>query len=118
MHHDYQRFFIYEMTLREVLTYPPFSHLASIRIQGPPCEHLKQTLNLISDSLSQSPLRVRGPTIAPINIFKGQERWIILLISEQRSTLHTELNKLKPLLKKQTRLNVRCIIDVDPTDFS
>lgn len=118
MHHDYQRFFIHEMTLREVLAYPPFSYLASVRIQGPPSEHLKQTLQLISDALSQSPLRVRGPSIAPINTFKGQERWIILLISEQRSTLHAELNKLKPLMKKQTRLNIRCIIDVDPIDFS
>mgnify|MGYP000651604815 CR=1 FL=1 len=117
MSHDYQRFFLYEMTLREVLAYPPFSYLANIRIQGPASEHLDQTLQLLSQYVRNCPLRGRGPSIAPINMSRGQQRWLIVLIAEQRAELHAELNKLKPLLKKQSRLGVRCIIDIDPIDF-
>ena len=122
--HDYQSFFVKERELRKQLGYPPFSHLACLRIFGnskSKTADAAQRLNLgIRGILAKWPKRgkeiqVLGPVEAPISKLKGKHRWQILLKSGSSSLLHHLLNKIESIAKRDLQSSgVRLILDVDP----
>jgi primosomal protein N' (replication factor Y) (superfamily II helicase) len=115
--HDYQRFFLHEMTLREVIGYPPFSYLATIRIQGQPTQKLHEALDGLKEALASCPLRFRGPTLAPLNMTRGEQRWIVLMMASQRKKLHSQLEALTHIIKSIRKNGISCFVDTDPLDF-
>ena len=122
--HDYQSFFVKERELRKQLGYPPFSHLACLRIFGnsksKTADATKRLSLGIRGILAKWPKRgkeiqVLGPVEAPISKLKGKHRWQILLKSGNSSLLHHLLSKIESIAKRDLQSSgVRLILDVDP----
>jgi primosomal protein N' (replication factor Y) len=122
--HDYQSFFEKENDLRKLLSYPPFSHLACLRLLGNSkgkTTDAAQRLSLgIRDILAKWPKRgkeilVLGPVEAPISKIKGKFRWQILLKSESSSLLHHLLGRIEKSARKDLKsTGVHLILDIDP----
>lgn len=115
--HDYSRFYLHELQLRQAISYPPFGFLAAIRISAELSIDPSDLLEELHAQLSgQSEVRVRGPSPAPMSQVRGRRRWITLLLSPSRAALHRTLQQIEPFVRKR-RKGLRCIIDVDPQDF-
>lgn len=122
--HDYQAFFERENDLRKQLSYPPFSHLACLKLLGNSkikTADAAQRLSLgIRGILAKWPKRgkeilVLGPVEAPISKIKGKFRWQILLKSESSSLLHHLLGRIEKSARKDLKsTGVHLILDVDP----
>ena len=116
--HDYGRFYLHELYLRQAIGYPPFGYLAAIRLQSDISTDLSIALEYMSESLQDSgEVRVRGPSPAPLSQLQGQQRWIILLISANRRALHQFISHLRSRFGRTFR-GARLLIDVDPHDFT
>ncbi len=122
--HNYRLFFEQETGLRKQLGYPPFSHLACIRVEG---NSKKQTASMasllcatITDLLDKWPApkrdtQVLGPVEFPIARIKGRYRWQILLKSKNTSLQKHLLNEAEKLLRNSFQSNgVNFVIDIDP----
>ncbi|MCD6296847.1 MAG: primosomal protein N' [Deltaproteobacteria bacterium] len=122
--HDYPAFFEEEMELRGQLSYPPFSHLACLRLKGNNREKTAEAVHRFSLSvrgiLTQWPKRgkeiqVLGPAEAPISKLKGKHRWQILIKSKSVSLLQHFLTEVERRYKKGLQSNgVNLVLDVDP----
>ncbi len=122
--HDYQSFFEMENDLRKQLSYPPFFHLACLRLlgnsKGKTADAAKRLSLGIRDILAKWPKRgkeimVLGPVEAPISKIKGKFRWQILLKSKSSSLLHHLLDRIEKSARKDLKLaGVHLILDVDP----
>ena len=116
--HDYGRFYLHELYLRQAIGYPPFGYLASIRLQAEITVDLGESLQRLQDALSdRGDVRVRGPSPAPLSQVQGQQRWIVLLISSDRQALHNLIDHIRERYGRSTK-NVRFLIDIDPHDFT
>jgi primosomal protein N' (replication factor Y) (superfamily II helicase) len=122
--HDYAAFFRQELLLRDQLGYPPFSFLASLRLQGVHEQNVRESArSLVSGmraTLARWPdqgtgIRILGPVEAMIYRLKGKYRWQILVKSSSASLLKLLLNSLESVpggaLKHK---GVQLVIDVDP----
>lgn len=122
--HDFRSFFEKEKALREQLGYPPFSHLACLKLQG---NNSKAAVTMaqrmgreISGILKKWPKRgkeiqVLGPAEAPLSKLRGKYRWQILLKCEKAVLLHYLLEEVQGLSRKVLRSSgVSMIVDVDP----
>jgi primosomal protein N' (replication factor Y) len=122
--HDYPTFFQKEIELREQLGYPPFSHLACLRLQG---NHKQKTEHVAGDMVERmiqvagswpkrgKELQVLGPVEAPLSKLKGKYRWQIFIRSKGPSVLHVFLKKVGDPLKRMLRgSGVSLTVDIDP----
>ena len=115
--HDYGRFYLHELQLRQAISYPPFGYLATLRVSAERQLDLSAFLRQLQELLlALKGIRIRGPSPAPMSQVGGKQRWITLLLSSDRATLHKGLHQLSTLTTKRQR-GVRCHIDVDPQDF-
>lgn len=122
--HNYQAFFEEEETLRRQLGYPPFSHLACLRLQGnnqQKTEEAVRSLGMeIRDILHRWPnrakeIQVLGPAEAPISRLKGKYRWQILIKSKGVGLLKHLLREVEAISRRSLRSSgVHLIMDVDP----
>jgi len=122
--HDYQSFFNREKELRWELGYPPFSHLACLRLHG---NNKGETAEVV-DRLGQGiravlstwrkrgkDIQVLGPAEAPISRLKGKYRWHILVKSRNVSLLQHLLDEVERISRKVlSGSGVQLILDVDP----
>ena len=121
---DHQLFFEKEKEQRGQLGYPPFSHLACLRLLGnnkKKTAHVAKRLSLgIQRTLGTWPKRgkeiqILGPVEAPISKLKGKNRWQILVKSQSTSLLHHLLDEVDKSSKKDLKSSgVHLTIDVDP----
>jgi primosomal protein N' (replication factor Y) len=122
--HDYDTFFRRETGLREPLGYPPFSYLASLRLQGNSqrvtAEMARYLGNIIMEILHRWPkrgkeLQALGPVEAPLAKLKGKYRWQILVKSKKSQLLNYFLDEVEKHGKRPLReRGVNLITDVDP----
>ncbi|MDY6972650.1 MAG: primosomal protein N' [Thermodesulfobacteriota bacterium] len=122
--HDYRSFFGKEQKLREQLGYPPFSHLACLRLKGNnkgrTAEAVRQLSLDIRKVLNGWPKRgkeiqVLGPVEAPIPKMKGKYRWHILIKSTSASLSQHLLTEIERLSRKALQSKgVHLTLDVDP----
>jgi primosomal protein N' (replication factor Y) len=122
--HDYPTFFQKEIELREQLGYPPFSHLACLRLQGNHKHKTEDMARRMADQMIQvagswpkrgKDLQVLGPVEAPLSKLKGKYRWQIFIRSKGPNVLHVFLKKLGEPLKRMLRgSGVSLTIDIDP----
>lgn len=116
--HDYGRFYLHELALRKAINYPPFSYLATIRLQSEGDYDIREALEKLSGSLSElQGVSIRGPSPAPLSQLHGQQRWITLLLSQDRAALHRGLGRIRGQWGRKIG-RARMVIDVDPHDFS
>jgi len=122
--HDYLAFFEKEMELRGQLGYPPFCHLACLRLKGNNREKTAEAVRRFSlgarGILTKWPKRgkeiqVLGPAEAPISRLKGKHRWQILIKSKSVSLLQHFLTEIERRYKKGLQTSgVNLVLDVDP----
>ncbi len=81
---NYEDFFNWELSNREKLNYPPFSHLINIILTGEINERVRDYALLLADVLSNRNLRknfisVLGPAPCPLSRVKSRYRWHLML---------------------------------------
>jgi primosomal protein N' (replication factor Y) len=112
---DYARFIRREMELRRELMYPPFAHMALVRIEGDEAakvsDEAAQIAGQVSRAANAESMRVLGPAPAPIERIKGRYRWQLLLKARERRELRTALDAV---VSYRARQGVRVSIDIDP----
>ena len=122
--HDYLSFFKKDMELREQLSYPPFSHLACLKLKGnnrgqtgEGARHLSRKMKDVLDGWPKrgKEIQVMGPVEAPISRLKGKYRWQILVKSKSVSLLNhflTQVDVISRVILKSKGVHLRT--DVDP----
>jgi primosomal protein N' (replication factor Y) len=119
--HDYQQFYRQELQYREELGYPPYGHLAAIRLSA-------ITESALTDSSEQAAVLIRaikqemgtrtevlGPAPAPLYRLRGRFRSQILLKDGSRIPLRQLLAEFRNRLELPQ--NVRLAIDIDPVEM-
>ena len=115
--HDYRRFSESELAARRELDYPPFGHLAAIRLDGPDGREVEsEAARLAERARALAPsgrgVTVLGPSEAPLARLKGRTRWHMWLRARERRELRAFL---RALVGGQGRSgSVRLSVDVDP----
>ena len=116
--HDHAAFASEEMIRRQALGYPPFSHGASVRIDGRDADAVASFAGHVAERLrgagaGRGGTTLKGPAMAPISVVRGRTRWSLLLLADRRRALRTLLDALDaPPLKPPGDL--RMAVDVDP----
>ncbi|MES2965730.1 MAG: primosomal protein N' [Bdellovibrionota bacterium] len=93
--HDFTGFADFELGFREALSYPPFSRLASFKVQGLDLEKVKSTahtiraraLHLQARSPAFAGIEILGPAQAPLAKLRNNHRWQLLLKGPDAATL-------------------------------
>jgi primosomal protein N' (replication factor Y) len=128
MAHDYQSFFEKERDLREQLGYPPFSHLACLRVQGNNKRETEETAHSLGQGIQGilkrwpkrgKEIQVLGPVAPALSKLHGKYRWQILIKSRSVSLLRHLLAEIEIFAKKDLRSRgTQLILDVDPYQMS
>jgi primosomal protein N' (replication factor Y) len=120
--HDYRGFYASELEARRELDYPPFGHLAAIRLDGPDAgevaaeaANLAERARRLGSSAGAGGVAVLGPSEAPLARLKGRTRWHMWLRARERRELRGFLRALVPAERAGGRSGrVRVTVDVDP----
>jgi primosomal protein N' (replication factor Y) (superfamily II helicase) len=124
MAHDFKAFFEEEMSLREALGYPPFTHLACLKIKGNSKERTAEAARFLGKHMREiilgwpkrgREIRILGPVEAPISRVKGKYRWQILIKGRSMALIrHLVLAVGDPFRGVSQLKGVQLIVDVDP----
>jgi primosomal protein N' (replication factor Y) len=120
--HDYLRFYRTELEARRELDYPPFGHLAAVRLDGPDgsdvaaeAKRLAERARELGGGSPRCGVAVLGPAEAPLARLKGRTRWHMWLRARERRELRGFLRSLVPGSRSGARSgSVRVTVDVDP----
>ncbi len=116
--HDYERFCATELESRQQLGYPPFGHLAAVRIDGEDAAEVERTARrLAARAIASIPLcggeiTVLGPSEAPLSRLKGRTRWHIWLRAPERPPLRRMVRAIAE--GEDSAPGIRVLLDVDP----
>ena len=124
LEHNFHAFYESEKALRKQLRYPPFSHLACLRLKGNNKEKTEEAvhrLRLNTDAVLKKwsqrgkEIRVMGPVESPIARIKGKYRWQFLFKCGSSRLLRLLLIEVERLCANDFRSSgVSFRIDVDP----
>ncbi len=109
-----ENFINLEIENRKNQQLPPFTKYASIIISGTNKERTENTAKLLRRTCPKN-IKIFGPSPAPIFTIRGRVRWRILLKSNHKNALNSEISKWLSQLKIPS--NVRITIDIDPITF-
>lgn len=118
--HDYDQFYLEELSFREELHYPPFGHLAAIRLSATSESNLLTASRKAADLLQLLKNRlglrceILGPAPALLYRLRGRFRHQILLKDTNRTTLRRLLHAYRK--ERQLATTVREALDIDPVD--
>ncbi len=119
--HDYAHFAKAALAERRSACFPPYSHLALVRIEATAIDDalafgeavLQQAHDVGHDSVD-----VNGPVPAPMERRAGRHRVQILAESAERAPLHTFLSRwLQAIETLKSSRRVRWSLDVDPQEL-
>lgn len=107
---------------RELLQWPPYSHLALLRAEAAqadrPMQFLNEAASFAQQTGNNSQWMVLGPVPAPMEKRAGRYRAQLLLQAHDRSSLHQLLPQwLKQIETLKSARQVRWSLDVDPQDM-
>ncbi len=120
--HDYHSLFAREISLRQELTYPPFSRLINVKFSGEQEQLVKQAAlesckNARTFKLSH-PLDILGPAPSPIPRLSNRFRYQFLLKSNHLPTLAGLARTIRENPPAPVRSGkVRMTLDVDPDNM-
>jgi len=117
--HDYQSLYDEEIRLRRALSFPPFSRLVNIRVEGSKAKEVEAVaLHLGRLARQQSAacrLEVLGPAPAPIAKVRDLFRWQLLLKGVDLKAMHALSARLMACkLSLLGGSSVKLQVDVDP----
>ena len=118
-HHDYLKFYEYELSMRKQFFYPPFSRLVRIVIKHSIKELTFEAADILSNSLAKDFVNIVGPAAPVINRIRNKYLIEILLklkkdavnLQNQKKVISNHIDLLKA--EKKFR-SVIVIADVDP----
>jgi primosomal protein N' (replication factor Y) len=117
--HDYLGFCRLELRVRHELQFPPFSHLAALRVDAGAEEQARHTCAMLAELVRRHPLvqseavQVLGPAPAPIERLRGRYRFRFILRAQERGPLR----KVASVLARRLDDGVapaRASLDIDP----
>jgi len=117
--HDFEGFAEGELARRRALSWPPYTRLAAVRLEGESPEQTASVARHLGDYLgrhmppSSWGVRLLGPAVAPIARIRGKTRWQLLLKAPTHAALAPLLARLEAKLVDVPSA-VRVTIDVDP----
>jgi len=117
--HNYGGLYAEELRLRRALSFPPFSRLINIRVEGPKAKEVEGVAlhlgRLARQQARACRLEVLGPAPAPITKVRDLFRWQLLLKGADLKALHAlsaSLMACKPAALGGA--SVKLQVDVDP----
>lgn len=121
--HDYNAFFEKERGLREVLAYPPFSHMTCLRIKGNSKEKTAEAARFLGEAMKEivagwpkrgKEIKILGPAEAPLFRVKGKYRWQILVKGQRVALVNHLVGAVDRLFKRKLQSKgVHLSVDVD-----
>ncbi len=122
--HDYHGFFEAEIQARRELGYPPYGHLAAVRIDAPRLLDAARAAERIEATVRAAPpvrtgeVDVLGPAPAPLERLRGRWRFRLLLRAACRPPLRQVAGGLARALEgARLGRDVRAAVDVDPVQM-
>lgn len=120
LEHDYGSFFSKEIEAREELSYPPFTRLCVLRVDGLVEERViaaVKGLQAASDRTIKTrkmSVQVLGPAPALVPKVRNRYRWQLLLKGKELKELHSLAKALKAAFERQKTSGVSLTVDMDP----
>ena len=117
--HDFDAFSAQELEWRRQLAYPPFSRMASVRIESADAALAEKTAKALASAAarrmppSKAGVRLLGPAPAAIARIQGKSRFQLLLKAPTHGLLTGPLSALEDAAREAPR-SVRVVVDVDP----
>jgi len=112
--HDYEGFVRDELARREAVSYPPFSRMVVIRLDGTEPSAVRESATAAAAyarAAADPAVHVLGPSEAPIALLRGRTRFQVWLSAADRGKLMTAARAVQRMpLSSRVRLEV----DVDP----
>jgi primosomal protein N' (replication factor Y) len=115
--HDVAGFIEHELEARRELSYPPFSHLALIRVDATrEGEAMSQAARLaeVARANASHKVEVLGPAPAPLARLRNRYRYRFMLRAADRAALR---RALLPVARCAVSPKVRVAIDIDPINM-
>jgi primosomal protein N' (replication factor Y) len=109
-----ENFINLEIENRKNRQLPPFTKYASIIISGKNKQKTENVARLLRRTCPKN-IKIFGPAPAPIFMIRGRVRWRILLKSNRKSTLNTEISAWLSQVKIPP--DVKITLDIDPITF-
>lgn len=112
VHHDYKRFFAYEMRYRKMASYPPYTYLISIVFLDKSQSKLEQATGWFSEQfMGDSSIKVLGPT----SLRKKQDHYRerIILKGRELDAMIEYVNQIMDVYR-QGKSHVKVTVDVNP----
>ena len=109
-----ENFIDLEIENRKKQQLPPFTKYAAIIISGKNKQKTENIAKLLKKTCPKN-IKIFGPAPAPIFMIRGRVRWRILLKSNQKNALNTEISTWLSQLKVPP--DVRITVDIDPITF-
>ena len=118
--HDFKNFYESEITEREELRFPPFTHLVLVAIESKDANLAQNTAIALGEKLSRSLSRlcsIQGPIPAPIMKLRELFRFHLLLKTRSVRRVTPILDEIVNAKELQANRKLHVIVDVDPVDM-
>ena len=103
-----------EIENRQKQQLPPFTKYAAIIISGRNKQQTENTAKLLRRTCPKN-IKIFGPAPAPLFMIRGKVRWRILLKSNRKNALNSEISTWLSQLKNPN--GVKITVDIDPITF-
>ena len=94
---DFEGFVEYDMEAREVMKYPPFSHLILVHFRGEDDTEVRVFASGFTEKLQRAAgegVRIQGPFPAPIDRIKGKYRFMTMIFGEKLGVVRRYLRHM------------------------
>ena len=118
--HDFKSFYESEITEREELRFPPFTHLVLIAIESKDASMAQTVAESLGEQFAKSLNKlcsIQGPIPAPIMKLREFFRFHLLLKTRSVRRVTPILDEIVNAKELQNNRNVHVIVDVDPVDM-
>jgi primosomal protein N' (replication factor Y) len=119
--HDYAGFYAEEIVFRRELHYPPLGRIIKIEVKSPHADRAREAAtaaqNRIRYLMRGKDTLILGPAPAPIARVRGQFRFQLLLLSQQRDKMRMLALEGKKAVEEKYGRKCKVIIDVDPVNL-
>lgn len=114
---DYLGFYNYEIDIRELLLYPPFSKIINIGLSSKYEKYLEDFSKYFYNDIKYDRIEIYGPMKSLVYKVKDRYRYNIFIKGDKK-----EINKFKKILKLKLKNyenedKVRIVVDVDPINL-
>jgi primosomal protein N' (replication factor Y) len=119
--HDYEGFYDEEIVFRKELHYPPLGRIIKIEVKSPQADRASEAATIAQNRIRYlmrgKDTLLLGPAPAPIARVRGQFRFQLLLLSQQRDKIRMLALEGKKTVEEKYGRKCKVIIDVDPVNL-